>query len=237
MQLKKIILGLLISLITVYFCADFLYDPKYVVFLKPLFIPLFLVYAVLQNEKRLPIKFYLFAMFFYLGEMTLLISDVINFYLISGLIFYLLEYFSLINLVAPLSRKYDFKNAFKGYSLFVILLNCLFLGMILYLILEPVKNNFIQFIIVLNAISAILLTISAVFYLGKKYSKKALYYFSGCFAIIISDVFAALVKYYIQDFSLNFLDRVLHLTGFLLIYLFVIQNDNSEANGFKSKIT
>jgi hypothetical protein len=221
MILKNTILSFLICLIAIYFCAEFLYDPKYVIYIKPFFIPLLLIFSFLDQKNLLPIKFYIFTLFFYLGEIMFLISDAIKMYLSLGLLFYFLSYLALINLVNPLTKTYNFKNALKGYTLFVVLLNCFFLGIILYLILESENDYLVIFIVILNAISAILLTISTVYYFSKNYNINSFYYFVGCFSILISDIFAALVKYYINDFNLNFMDRILHILGFFSIYIFV----------------
>jgi hypothetical protein len=223
MFLKNIILSFLICLIAIYFCADFLYDPKYVLYIKPFFIPLLLAYSFIDLKKALPIKFYLFSLFFYLGEMMFLISDVIKIYLSLGLFFYFLSYLALINIVNPLTEKYNFKNTLKGYTLFVVIINCIFLGIVLYLILESEKDYLVICLIILNTISAILLTISTVYYLSKNYNLNSFYYFAGCFCILVSDIFAALIKYYINDFSLNLMDRFLHLLGFFSVYFYVIQ--------------
>ncbi len=121
--LKIILLGFSICFLAIYFCADFLYNPKYVIYIKPFIIPLFLCYGHFENKKPLTIKFYLFALLFYIGDIIFLISDTIMIYLCSGLFFYFLSYLALVNLINPLSGKYKLKNIFGGYTLFIIILN------------------------------------------------------------------------------------------------------------------
>ena len=158
---------------------------------------------------------------FSLSKIMFLISDEVQIYSFLGLLFNILIYLALINLVNPLIKKYNFKNVLKGYTLLVMILNYVFLGIISFFILESENNQKIIFIVIINLISAILLIISTVYYFSKNYNLNSFFYFLGCFSILISDNFAALVKYYINDFSLNFMSRFLHLLGYFSVYLFI----------------
>uniref|UniRef100_UPI00374D0B1F hypothetical protein n=1 Tax=Flavobacterium sp. TaxID=239 RepID=UPI00374D0B1F len=72
MNVKNLFLGILSAVLIIYFSASFLYDPKYVFFVKPLIIPFFLLFIYLENKYQLSKKYLFFVLFFYLGETTLL---------------------------------------------------------------------------------------------------------------------------------------------------------------------
>lgn len=69
-----------------------------------------------------------------------------------------------------------------------------------------------------------MLIITSVVYLSSKNNKKAVLYFFGSISIIFSDIFSALAVYYLDYFALSYIERILHFFGFLLIYLFMIEN-------------
>lgn len=224
MKLEKIILALLILLVAAYVGAlFFLPGTKVVFYLKPLFIPLFLVYAILKNGFIFPKGYFFFVIFFYLGETFMLFSDYSNTVLQLALVFYLMFYFALTNLSLPLISGAHFKKVFTGVTLFVILLNAFFLFLIVYMIFKKNTDAITNSIAVLNAISALALMISAVVYLSVDTSKKSFLYFVGSISFILSDVFSAVNVYYLYVFALNILEIVLHFVGFYLIYLFIIE--------------
>jgi len=115
----------------------------------------------------------------------------------------------------------------KGFSLWILVLNVVFLIAILYILMSVIGDSFLNFILIFNAIAALFLGITAVLYLGKFADKKAYYYFFGAFALIFNDIFAAIETYFINNIILNTFDRVLHFTSFFLIYLFII-NDKKK---------
>lgn len=69
-----------------------------------------------------------------------------------------------------------------------------------------------------------MLFVTSVVYISAKNNKKAVLYFFGSISILLSDVFSALAVYYLDYFALSYIERILHFFGFLLIYLFMIEN-------------
>ncbi len=60
MILKNTIFIFLICIIAIYFCAEFLFEAKYVIYIKPLFTSLLLIYVFLDKKKALSNNFYIF---------------------------------------------------------------------------------------------------------------------------------------------------------------------------------
>lgn len=147
-----------------------------------------------------------------------------------GLLSYLLCYISLILLASEFVKKNQILSVFKGFTLFVFVLNCIFLVAILYILIISIDDVLTNFIIVLNTISAVVLAIVAVLYLSNDNKSKAFLFFFGACALIINDIFSALESYYLESMVLNTIERLLHFAAFYLIYLSVIQDNYTEKN-------
>lgn len=233
MKLEKIILPFLLILIVSYFCAIFFMPgTKYAFYLKPLLIPVFLGYAILKNGFVFPKSYSFFVFSFYLGQTFMLFSDNSEMILQLALVFYIMFYFALINLSWPQIRDTHFKKIFNGVTLFVILLNASFLFLIVYIIFKKTTNTITNLITVLNAISALMLIITALVYLSIDTSKKSFLYFLGTMSLILSDIFSAVNIYYLYVFELNVLDIILHFVGFYFIYLFIIEKSKPDKIDF-----
>ncbi len=230
MDLRKILLIFPIGFLLAYFGADVFYDSKYIYYIKPFIIPSFMVYVILANYKKLNLKFYLFVLFFYVGETIMLFGYKYIPALRIGLLSYLFCYISLIFLVSEFVKTSQLLSAFKGFTLFVFVLNCIFLAAILYILINSINDVLTNFIIVLNTISAVILGIVAVLYLSNDNKTKVFFYFFGACSLIINDIFSALESYYLESMVLNTIERLLHFAAFYLIYLFMIQEDLSEKN-------
>lgn len=208
-----------LTLLLSYFCADILFDPRYVVYIKPFIIPTFILYAYKSN-KKLSFNYLIFASFFYANETLLLFwEDSVPLYK-TALIASFFSYLALIKLGYSSLKSKTLFTLPKGYSLFILILNCIFLLAVLYLITTSINDFVLTIIIVINAIIAVFLGATAVIYLGKFGNTKAYLYFFGAFALIFNDIFAAIGSYLIDNIVLNTLDRILHFTAFFIIYLF-----------------
>lgn len=224
MKLDKIVLTVLLILFAAYFCAIFfLPGTNYTFYIKPLLIPVFMTYAILKNGFVFHKRYLFFVFLFYIGQILILFSDHSNTVLQLALVFYVMFYFALINLVWPQIKDTQFKKIFTLTTVTVFLINALLLFLIVYLIFESTTETITNFITVLNAILALMLMITAVVYLSIDTNKKSILYFFGAISLILSDVFAALNIYYFGIFELNVLDLMLHFIGFYLIYLFIIE--------------
>lgn len=215
-----------LTLLLSYFCADILFDPKYVVYIKPFIIPTFILYAYKSN-KKLIFNYLIFASFFYVNETLLLFwEDSVPLYK-TALIASFFSYLALINLGYSSLKSKTLFSLPKGYSLFILILNCIFLIAVLYIITTSINDFVLTVIIVLNAMVAVFLGATAVIYLGKFGNTKAYLYFFGAFALIFNDIFAAIGSYLIDNIVLNTLDRILHFTAFFVIYVFATTQKKS----------
>ncbi len=193
-----------------------------------------MVYAMVSNFKKLSINYYLFVFFFFVSEFLLLfyIENII-FYRLS-LLFSFFSYLALINLAIRYVKKSD-SYVPLGFTLLVLILNIFLISIILYILITAIDDLFLNIIIFFNASSSILLVITAVTYLSKSDKKKAYLYFFGVISIFLSDILIAVVEYYLDNFLLNQISRVLHFAGFVLIYLFAIQATTKSDSEKKSE--
>lgn len=224
----KVALFLPILFLILYFSADILYDPKYIVYIKPFIIPSILLYPILYNREKLTKNYFLFVSFFYINELFLLLwQDYIILYKIA-LISSFFCYLSLIMLGYLVLKNKKVYKIPKGFSLLIIFLNgILILSVVLFLILST-GDLYLNIIIGFNALIAIVLGVTAVLYISNFSDKKAYYYFFGAFALIISDVSGAIGIYFLDTVLLNSLDRILHFLAFYLVYLFVIRESKKK---------
>ncbi len=224
MNSKKLLLIFPILFLLVYFGAGIFYDAKLTIFIKPLIVPSFMVYAMVNHCEKISLNFYLFALFFYIGETFILVDyknvTIMRFALLS----YLFCYISLIVLANDFVLKIKLFKLLNGLTLIIFIINVFFLGCILYLILISVQDFLTNIIIILNAISALFLGIVAVLILGESNKIKSYLYFFGSFALIFNDVFSALETYYLESVILNTIDRILHFLAFGLIYQYSVHN-------------
>ena len=224
MNLKKILLIFPVALIVIYFCTGIFFDPKDVIYIKPFIVPSFIIYALANNYNNFTTNYSIYVLFFYINEILLLFwIDSIELFRVA-LIASFFCYLSLINLGYKSIKNKNLYTFPKGFTLFILLLNCVFLASILYILISAIGDIYLNIILIFNAIAAVILGVTAVLYLGKFTGRKSYYYFFGSFALIFNDIFAAIVTYFIDNNFLNTLDRLLHFTSFVLIYLFIIKD-------------
>jgi hypothetical protein len=220
---KRFLLELPITLLIVYFGAGIFFDSSYVVYIKPLIIPTFMVYVVNTSRKKLSLNYLLFVVLFYASETLILFwEDSVTLFM-TALVCSFFSYLALINLGYNAIKSKALFSVPKGFSLFILVLNCIFLAAVLYILTTAITNYILNIIIVLNATIAVFLGAIAVTYLGKFGNSKACFYFFGAFALIFNDIFVAIGIYFVENSVLNAIDRVLHFIAFYFIYRFILQ--------------
>lgn len=221
--INRVLLSITVILLTVYYCAGILFDPSLVIFIKPFIIPSFIVYVVINNGNKLTLNYILFVSFFYIYQLLILFwEDSIHLFR-AAMVASFFSYLFLMNLGYRSIKSRKLYSIPSGFTLFIVLLNCLFLLLILYILISTTGDLYLNIILVFNGIITLFLGATAVLYLSKFGDKKAYYYFFGSFALIFNDVFAAVGTYFLNNIVLNSLDRMLHFGSFYLIYLFVAQ--------------
>lgn len=227
---RRSLLFIPITLLALHFCAGVFFDPAYTIYIKPFIIPTFIIYAVKSNFEKLTLNYYLYVFFFYLNEILLLFwEDAIPLYR-TAFVASFFCYLALINLGNNSIKTEKLYTIPQGFSLFILVINCVFLIAILCFLMSAIDDNFLNIILIFNVIVAVFLGVTAVIYLGKFGDKKAYFYFFGALALIFNDIFAAIGTYFIEDLVLNTFDRVLHFTSFYLIYRFIINDKKNVEN-------
>ncbi|SHL09238.1 hypothetical protein [Flavobacterium xanthum] len=226
--IKRVLLSLTIILVVVYYCAGILFDPSLVIYIKPFIIPCFIGYAVLTNGKKLTLNYISFVSFFYVYQLLILFWEDSAHLFRAAMVASFFCYLSLIRLGYRSIKSSKLYTLPSGFTLFILLLNCMFLLLILYILISAIGDQYLNIILVFNAIITVFLGVTAVLYLSKFGDRKAYYFFFGAFALIFNDVFAAIGTYFVHNIVLNSLDRLLHFGSFYLIYLFVVSKKKVE---------
>lgn len=229
-NIKNVLLIIPIFFLGIYFCAGIFFDPNLIIYIKPLIIPSFLLYALVNNYNKFNPNYYLFVVLFYLNELLLLFWEDSAQLFRMALIASFFCYLSLINLGYKSIKKIKIDTAPSAFTLFILTLNVVFLCAILYILISAIGDEYLNIILVFNAIATVFLGVTAVLYLGKFADKKAFYYFFGSIALIFNDIFAAIGTYFVENVILNTFDRLLHFTSFYLIYKFMITDKKKAKN-------
>lgn len=219
--IKRVLLTITVVLLIVYYCVGILFDPSIVIFIKPFIIPSFIAYVITTDPKKLTLNYILFVSFFYIYQFLILFWEDSPQLFRAAMVASFFSYLSLISLGYRSIKSRKLFTLPSGFSLFILLLNCLFLLLILYILISTIGDQYLNIILVFNGIITLFLGATAVLYLSKFGDKKAYYYFFGSFALIFNDVFAAIGTYFLNNIVLNSLDRILHFGSFYLIYLFI----------------
>jgi hypothetical protein len=219
--IKRVLLTITVVLLIVYYCVGILFDPSIVIFIKPFIIPSFIAYVITTDPKKLTLNYILFVSFFYIYQFLILFWEDSPQLFRAAMVASFFSYLSLISLGYRSIKSRKLFTLPSGFSLFILLLNCLFLLLILYILISTIGDQYLNIILVFNGIITLFLGATAVLYLSKFGDKKASYYFFGSFALIFNDVFAAIGTYFLNNIVLNSLDRILHFGSFYLIYLFI----------------
>ena len=227
---KKVFLSIPITLLVVYFCAGIFFNPAYIIYIKPFIIPTFILFVAYSNSKLLTLNYLLFVILFYISETLILFwEDSVTLFR-TALIASFFCYSALINLGYNAIKGKNIYSRPTGFSLFILILNGLLLLAILYIITTAINDYLLNIIIVFNTLVTVFLGTTAVIYLSKFANTKAYFYFFGVFALIFNDIFAAIGTYFIENSILNTSDRILHFGSFILVYLFVLQENKKVDN-------
>lgn len=227
---KYLLIAIPIILVIIYFCAGIFYHTDNVIYIKPLIIPTFVIYAISNNFSRLTKNYFLYVVLFYVNEVLLLFWEESVQFTRIALIASFFCYLSLINLGYKSLKNKNLYTIPQGFTLFILSLNCIFLAIIVYILITTIGDSYLNVILIFNAIVAVILGVTAVLYLGRFSNKKSFYYFFGAFALIFNDIFAAIVTYFMDNILLNTVDRILHFASFVLIYLFIITDIKKVEN-------
>ena len=219
--MKKILILFPIIFLILYFGIDLFVDIKYLYFIKPLIIPSFLVYSMANFSNKLYKNFYLFSIFFYVAELFMLFSETNPKFINYGLLIDLIVYSIAINFVIKEFKNYNLKSYFQKYFILIVALNCMFLGLTLFVLQSSITDTITNYIIILNAILAALLGIIAVLFLNQNINENALFYFFGVFSMLLSDIIGALTVFYLDLFTVGFIGRILHFASFCFFFLYV----------------
>lgn len=236
MNSNKLLLIFPIALFLIYFGAGIFYDANYVIYIKPFILPSFMMYAAITQAAKMTFQFYFFILFFYVGEMLILFGSDVLLPLQIALICKFFCYVMLIFLHKEVVSRNTIITIFNGFTLIIFLLNCILFFAIVLILMDLIENNVTDIIIVFNAIAAAILGVIAALYLSRDSKFKVFLYFFGSYALILSDVLAALESYYFKSIVLNTADRLLHFLAFYLIYMYCIQENRAVRGNTSTRV-
>lgn len=195
-----------------------------------------MMYVAFMRPDKISIQFYFFVLFLYIGDMLIFFGSAYLVPLQIALISKFLCYVMLIFLGKEAISNNTIRKVFNGFTLIIFLLNCVLFFAIVLILMDLIDNIIIDVIIVFNALAGVILGIIAALYLSRDNTFKVFLYFFGSYALILSDIIAALETYYFESTVLHAVDRLLYFVAFYLIYMFCLQANSATTNHTSQRI-
>lgn len=188
---------------------------------KTLFIPFFLIMYFIKN-KTLSLTFISFLVFSFFGDCSALFfayDSVTN----TSNIMYLLSYISLIVMSISKFKLADIDKVVGLYLLMILLINGYFLLTICNILSALITDGTEMILFGAKSMTLVFLVfISFAVYLGKQTKTSILFLVMAiCFAF--SDILNYITHYYIYDWSILMIDRLLHITGVFFAFKYSIE--------------
>ena len=190
---------------------------------KPLFIPVFVAFYFSKCDY---INWYLisFLSFSFLADVTSVFYNNIEILHYSNL-FYLISYASLLGLVLTKFNGIRFDNFLNVYLLVVFVINTYLLYQLYTVLDDIIKDPVMVIFFVLHTVTLIILSlVSFAVYLNSD-SKSSILFLVMSLCLIFSEVLFYIKSYYIYDWTLVLIERLLYGAGLVsLFYYMVIKN-------------
>ncbi|WP_111306782.1 hypothetical protein [Confluentibacter sediminis] len=216
----------LLSLLTVNFYTAYSEDALFLNTFKAILIPCFLIVFFIKN-KRLNLAFAAFLMFSFFGDFsTLFLLNDSN--TNTSNIMYLFGYLVLIVISISKFKLADVDKVVGFYLLGILLINGYFLCTLCGILKAVIVDSTEMVLFGAKSMALIFLVfISFAVYLGKQTKASILFLImSICFAF--SDILNYVVHYYIYNWSILMIDRLLYVTGLFFAFKYVIETNNTE---------
>ncbi|WP_100612297.1 hypothetical protein [Confluentibacter lentus] len=200
---------------------------------KALFIPFFLIAFSVKN-RIVNLVFIAFLVFSFFGDAS-------GFFLAndsgttSSNTMYLFSYIGLIVLSVSKFKLADIDKVVGFYLLGILLINGYFLYTLCSMLSALITDGMEMMLFGIKSMALILLVfVSFAVYLGKQTKASILFLIMAiCFAF--SDVLNYVVHYYVYNWSILMIDRLLHITGLFFAFKYIIETNKASKGAYDEK--
>lgn len=226
MYKSKVLMGFVLMLYILFSVFEFTGNYDLSFYFDCLIIPsITLIYILLVKNKN--VYFFLFLLFYTIGDLFVLLIDFIpikeesilyNYeYYISNSMFIIAYVFLFVKIIKSLCMMHVLRN-FKIHLVVLTVLN-VYLIYVLQVIVKPnmVMSMDYYFELVYNIVTLLLLSVALLSYFYRD-NKKSLYMFLGVLCLVFSEVIDVAFIYIAQRSILNFLATTLSLGAFYFLY-------------------
>lgn len=199
---------------------------------KPLFVPVFLIFFLIKN-KMLNMAFILFLIFSFIGDVfPLLLGKDVAF--ANGM--YMLGYLGLLGIAISNLRFDNIDKVVGAYLLVVLLINGYFLVTLCSIMSTLITGDLEMILFGTKSIILMLLCfVSFAVYLGAQ-TKASILFLIMSISLVFSEILNYIDQYYVYNWSILMLERVLHAVAIFYAFKYIIQyNKTEEINHFEQK--
>lgn len=200
-------------------------------YVKPLFIPVFVVFY-LTKYRYINWYFVSFLCFMFLSDLTSVCYGNAKILQFSAL-FYFASYLSLLGFITTKFKGFRFGKFLAWYLIFVFILNTYLLYQ-LYTILDSIMLEPLEvlFFGLRSAALALLVLISFAVYLSSE-SKSSILYLLMALCFVFSDLLYYIHYYYIYDISFVLFDKFLFATGLICLFYYLSIRNEAQKRAIK----
>ncbi len=208
-------------------------NPLFLNAFKAVLIPFFLIVFFIKN-KTLNLAFAAFLVFSFFGDFStvfLLNNSITN----TSNSMYLFGYLILIGISISKFRLMDIDKVVGFYLLGILLINGYFLYTLCGILKVIIVDQTEMVLFGTKSMALMFLVfISFAVYLGKQTKASILFLIMAiCFAF--SDVLNYVVHYYIYNWSILMLDRLLHITGLFFAFKYIIEKNKTAKETYMER--
>ncbi|PKQ44862.1 hypothetical protein [Confluentibacter flavum] len=223
----------LLLLITLNVFAAYSENPLFLNASKVIFIPFFLI-AFCIKKRIVNLVFIAFLVFSFFGDASglFLVND---FGTTSSNTMYMFSYIGLIVIGASKFKLVNIDKVVGFYLLGILLINGYFLYSLCSMLNALITDGTEMILFGTKSMALILLVfISFAVYLGKQTKASILFLIMAiCFAF--SDVLEYVVHYYVYNWSILMLDRLLHIAGLFFAFQYIIETNKVSKGIYDEK--
>jgi len=220
-SLNKVFAAALILLIVLNIIGAISEDTLFLQSIKPLFIPVFLIFFFINNKVN-NISFVLFFLYSFLGDSaSMFFSNEI--FLKASSVMYFLSYICLLSFIIPKFKFEDFNKIIAIYLSIVLLINMFFLYVVYGILKNIIPDSLELFLFCLKSISLIVLVIIAFGVYINFESRQTILFLIMAMCFMFSDLLNYISQYYVYHWSFSMLDRTLHVLGLFYLFNFIIE--------------
>lgn len=228
-----IFISALLLLITLNVFAAYSENPLFLNASKALFIPFFLIAFSIKN-RIVNLVFIAFLVFSFFGDASglFLANDSVT---MSSNTMYLFSYIGLIVLSVSRFKLADIDKVVGFYLLGILLINGYFLYTLCRMLSALIADGTEMMLFGTKSMALILLVfISFAVYLGKQ-SKASILFLIMAICFAFSDVLDYVVHYYVYNWSILMIDRLLHIAGLFFAFKYIIETNKASKGVYDDK--